>query len=334
MNFDIAMPFTLLAVTIAAMFLYDRVEGKLKSTFEERKIRTRDVFLLVAAISVMVSMIVFIPQLFLMIVFLVSYSALLLIFTYLFSDFRKNVARIYCLFFLVISFLTGTFSFTGFGMKVQSMYGGLVFYFIFGFSFLALIYEELRVGLTERWYLAILPPAYFVSLYMFFSGTNLWFPYLLNSFGIMFAILIITYLGILFTWKTSLVFFGLLTLMDVILVLFTGSMVSAARHVSSLRLPMVISMPALPLIITQWGILFISLGLGDFFFAGLIGVQSMKKFGKRFAIFSVIAMSVSFFIFETMMLNSNVMALPGTLMIICGWLPMLVSKMISERITV
>jgi len=133
-------------------------------------------------------------------------------------------------------------------------------------------------------------------------------------------------LGSLFTWKTSLIFVGLLTVMDIILVLFTGTMVSAARHVFALRLPILISVPTVPMILTEWGWLYMSLGLGDFFFAGLISIQTMKKFGKNFAILPVVTMSVSFFVFEALMLNYGLRAFPGTLMIICGWLPLVLWK--------
>ncbi|MCL6579679.1 MAG: hypothetical protein K6T73_09935, partial [Candidatus Bathyarchaeota archaeon] len=152
------------------------------------------------------------------------------------------------------------------------------------------------------------------------------FPYLLDMYGIVFAVLIILYLGTLFTWKTSLIFAALLTIMDIILVLFTGAMVSAARHVSVLRLPVLVSLPTLPTITTDY----MSLGLGDFFFAGLLGIQTMKKFGKKFAILSVAAMCISFFIFETILLNYELKAFPGTLMIICGWLPLVILKRLKH----
>jgi len=327
MNFDIAMPLTLFAVTMVAMFLNKRVERKLKSTLEEKEFRVRDAVLLVAAMSVMISLMVFIPQTAVMIMFLFSYSMLLFIFTYLFSDFKKNRAKIFCLAFLVVSFLAATISLLSFGVNGTVAYGALGFFGLFGFAFLALIYEENRVDTGERWYLAVLPPASFICLYLFFSRTPIWFPYLLDLFAVVFAVLIILYLGSLFTWKTSLIFVGLLTVMDIILVLFTGTMVSAARHVFVLRLPILISVPTVPIILTEWGWLYMSLGLGDFFFAGLIGIQTMKKFGKDFAVLSVVSMTISFFVFEILMLNYGLRAFPGTLMIICGWLPLVLWKM-------
>jgi len=330
MIFDIAMPLTLFAVTMLAMFLSGKVERKLKFTLGKREFRWLDAVLLVVAMGVMVSLIVLIPQMFVMMIFLFAYSMLLFTFTFLFSDFKKTGAKMFCMAFLVVSFLAATISLIGFGVNGTVAYGALVFYCLFGLAFLALLYEENRIDTGERWYLAVLPPASFICLYLFFSRTPLWFPYLLDLFGVVFAILITLYLGSLFTWKTSLIFVGFLTVMDIILVLFTGSMISAAKHVSGLMLPMLISMPTVPAILTEWGVLYMSLGLGDFFFAGLISIQTMKKFGKGFAVLSVVAMTISFFVFEVLMLNCGLRAFPGTLMIICGWIPLVIGKTIAE----
>lgn len=330
MYFDIAMPLTLLVVVTVAMFLERKVEKKLKVTFEEKEFGVRDAVLLVAAISVVVSLMVFIPRMAVMIMFLFAYSMLLFIFTYLFSDFQKAKARLFCTAFFIVSFVAATISLFNFGASSTVAYGALALYGLFGFAFIALLYEENRTNTKERWYLAILPPALFIVLYMFFSRTPIWFPYLLNLYGIVFAVLIILYLGSLFTWKTSLIFICLLTVMDIILVLFTGTMVSAATHVYILRLPVLISLPTVPAVATELGVLYMSLGLGDFFFTGLIGIQTLKKFGKNFATLSVIAMSASFFTFEAFLLTYRPGPFPGTLMIICGWLPLVLWKKLKS----
>jgi len=330
MYFDVAMPLTLFTVTMVAMFLDKKVEEKLKGVFIERKVGVRDALLLVAAMSVTVSLVVFIPQMAVMIMFLFAYSMLLLIFTYLFSNFRKSEAGLFCIIFLVVSFLAATISLFNFGANITVAYGALALFGLFGFTFIALLYEGSRVKTEERWYLAVLPPALFICLYIFFSRTRIWFPYLLDLYGIIFAVLLILYLGSLFTWRTTLIFVGLLTVMDVILVLFTGTMVSAVSHVEGLRLPVLIYLPAIPGNVNEMGRLYMGLALGDFFFAGLIGVQTMKKFGKGFAVSSAIAMSTSFFIFQVVMLNYGLIAFPGTLMIICGWLPLVIWKGIKR----
>jgi hypothetical protein len=330
MYFDIAMPLTLFMVVTVAMFLERKVEKKLKTTLEEREFGVRDAILLVAGISVTVSLMVFIPQMAIMAIFLFVYSMLLFIFTYFFSDFKPFGARMFCSTFLVISFLAATISLINFGVNSTVAYGALAFYCLFGFTFLALLYEKNRTEAGERWYLAALPPALFICLYLFFSRTPIWFPYLLDLYGVVFAVLITLYLGSLFTWKTSLIFVGLLTVMDIILVLFTGSMVSAARHVSSLQLPMLVVVRTFPAVIINGGLVWMSLGLGDFFFAGLLAIQTLKKFGNSLAVVSVIAMSASFFIFEAFMLNYEPRAFPGTLMIICGWAPLVLWKRLKR----
>jgi hypothetical protein len=108
-------------------------------------------------------------------------------------------------------------------------------------------------------------------------------------------------------------------------------MVTAAKQISGLGLPVLISLPTVPLVITERGLQYMSLGLGDFFFAGILATQTFKKFGKRTAVLSTLTMSLSFAIFETFLLNCQWGAFPGTLMIICGWLPVVAWKILSER---
>jgi hypothetical protein len=332
MYFDFAMPLMLFIVTVVAMFWNGKVEGKLKSALEEREFSVRDSLMLVVTIGVTVSLVVFIPQLAIMLIFLFAYSMLLFIFTFIFSDFQKYKAKLFCITFLVISFLATFGSLFNIVENNMATHGAVAFLCLFGFALISLIYEGRRASTDERLYLAVMPPTLFILLYVFFSGTPIWQPYLLDSYGIIFAVLIILYLGSIFTWRTTLIFVGLLTIMDAILVLYTGTMVSAARNVIQLRLPILVSIPALPTIIEEGRILYMSLGLGDFFFAGLIGIQTMKKFGKSFAILSSITMAVSFSIFEALMLNYGLSAFPGTLMIICGWLPLLLLKALSRKV--
>ncbi|NWG10544.1 hypothetical protein HXY33_02155 [Candidatus Bathyarchaeota archaeon] len=331
MNFDIAMPLTLFFVTLAAIFFDKKVERKMKGVFEEKEFRVRDAILLVAAMAVTVSLIVFIPQMAIMTIFLFSYSMLLFTFTYIFSDFKKAQARLFNIVFLVVSFTAATISLYNLDANSLMGYGALAFFCLFAFTFIALLYDELRTSLRERWYLAILPPALFIFLYSFFSGTPIWFPYLLDIYGIVFAVLIILYLGSFFTWRTTLIFVTLLTAMDVILVLVTGAMVSAASHVSVLQLPMLIAIRTIPAVVRDGYVIWMSLGLGDFFFAGLIALQTVRKYGREYAILSAIAMSASFFIFEAFLLTYELRAFPGTVMIICGWIPLILWKKLGHE---
>ena len=192
---------------------------------------------------------------------------------------------------------------------------------LFLFSYSLLLYTFSYLLSNKRWYVGIVPPAIFILLYVFLRDSSLWAYYLSNVYGLVFAILITLYLAGLFNWKTTAVFGVLITAMDIILVLVTKTMVQAASAAVSLSLPVLVSLPLVPLITTGTGVLTLSLGLGDFFFAGLLAIQTYKKFGKRLAAASVVGMTVSFSLFEAFILTYRIGAFPGTLMIICGWVP-------------
>ncbi|MGQ9550814.1 MAG: hypothetical protein ACUVUE_00165 [Candidatus Bathycorpusculaceae bacterium] len=324
------MPIALFTITVVAMFLQGKLEKRLRANFEEKEFRVRDAVFLVVAISVTVSLIVFIPQAAIMTFFLLAYSMVLFTFVYVFSNVQKAKIRLFCGGFSLVTFAAGTLSLLTFGTDGAVVYGALALYCLSIFALIILAYEENRVNTNERWYLAVLPPALFICLYLFFNKTPAWFPYLFNAYAVVFATLIILYLGALFTWRTAVVFAGLLTIVDIILVLVTGSMVSAAKHVSGLGLPMLVSIPTIPLIQTDRGALYMSLGLGDFFFAGLLATQTFKRFGRNFAVLSAVTMSISFGIFEALLLNYELRAFPGTLMIICGWLPLVAWKELKK----
>ena len=224
-------------------------------------------------------------------------------------------------------------------------YRALAFYGLAAFAFSSIIVDAKKADAQERWYVAVQPPALFVLLFVFFNlvydGAPVWSPVLLDVFALTFAVLIILYLGSLFTWKTAFVFAVLLTIVDIILVLGTGSMVVAAKQFTNLGIPVLVHLPNLPLIETTQGILFRGLGLGDFFFAGILALQTFKKFGKQAGYASVVAMTVSFAVFEAFLpeivvlleplLHREIGGFPGTLMIILGWLPVAAWKMLSER---
>lgn len=202
---------------------------------------------------------------------------------------------------------------------------------LFLFSYSLLLFEFGYLFSKNRWYIGILPPALFLLLYAFLRDTSVWVLYLSNVYGLIFAVLITLYMVGLFTWKTTAIFGVLITIMDIILVLVTGTMIEAANVARSLNLPVLVSLPLFPLVVTGDGLLMLALGLGDFFFAGLLGVQTYKRYGKRFAILSVVGMTVSFFVFEVFLLNFLQRAFPGTLMIICGWAPFAIWKEVTQR---
>jgi hypothetical protein len=201
--------------------------------------------------------------------------------------------------------------------------------FLFAYSMLLFIFTYLFS--KNRWYIGILPPAVFILLYAFARDTTAWVFYLSNIYGLVFAVLITLYMVGLFNWKTTAIFGVLITVMDIILVLVTGTMVQAAEATRSLSLPVMVSVPLIPLITTGEGVLMLSLGLGDFFFSGLLGIQTLKKYGRRFAIFSAVGITVSFFVFEVVLLNYLQRPFPGTLMIVCGWAPFAIWGELTQK---
>lgn len=333
LTFDVAMPLTLFLVTLAALLLSKRVEGKLKATLEEREFRTRDTILLVVLVGVAVSVVVFVPQMALIALFMFSYASLLFTFSYIFSAVNKKRALLFISAFLAASLVVGIVALLGIFSSDFMFYGGLAACGLAVFAFAALLFE-LRVASSDgRWYLAVLPPALFIIVFFVFSPTPVWYPFLFDAFGVVFAILITLYLSSLFTWKTTFTFAALLTVVDFILVLVIPVMEPAATHVANLGLPVLIVLPVIPPIVTTVGLQPIALGLGDFFFAGTLATQTYKKFGKRTAIISAVTMSVTFGIFEILLLNTDFRAFPGTLMIILGWVPVVAWKLLSQRKT-
>ena len=356
---DIAMPLALFAVSMAALLLNERTEGKLKTTFEERELRTRDIILMVVMIVVAISVIAYISilnpgQIFqniILLVFVFAYSLLLFTFSYLFSGIKKPRAQLVSLGFAVAGLLAGTISLLEPFADAFTFYRVLAFYGLAAFAISSIIVDARKADARERWYVAVQPPVLFVLLFVFlnviYNGAVVWYPVLLDVFALTFAVLIILYLGSLFTWKTVLVFAVLLTIVDIILVIGTGSMIVAAQQFTGLGLPVLVYLPNVPLIEAPQGVLnffgFLprGLGLGDFFFGGIIALQTFKKFGKKTGYAAVVAMTISFAVFESFLpeisnalepiLNRPLEGFPGTLMIICGWVPVVSWKVLSER---
>jgi hypothetical protein len=351
---DIAMPLALFAVSMAALLLNERTEKKLKTTFEERELRTRDVIFLVAMIVVAISVIAYISILYpgqifqsiIVLVFIFSYSLLLFTFSYLFSGLKTRRSQLFSLGFGIAGLLAGTIALMAPFTDGYTLFRALAFYGLAAFAFASIIFDMKKPDAKDRWYVAVQPAALFVLLFVFFNvaynGVPVWAPVLLDIFALTFAVLIILYLGSLFTWKTVIVFAVLLTIVDIILVLGTGSMVVAAQQFTGLGLPVLVHLPNVPLVFSTSGeVLFRGLGLGDFFFAGILALQTFKKFGKKTGYIAVVAMTLSFAIFEAFIpevvaalepiLHRQIGGFPGTLMIIIGWLPVAAWGILGER---
>jgi hypothetical protein len=355
-SLDLAMPIALLAVIIVAMLLNKRVQGKLLETVEQKEFKLRDIILLVVFIAIAITVIalttMYAPgqvfQNILMIVFLGSYTMLLFTFSYVFSKLTKMRAQIISAGFGIASLIAALTSLLGPLNDTYYIYRAIAFFVLSGFCFGAIILEQRKVIENKsRWYVAAQPPALFVLLFVFFNflynGTlQVWYPVLMDVFGFTFAVLIILYLSSMFSWKTVGLFAVLLTILDIILVIGTGTMVVAAKQFTGLGLPVLVYLPNVPFVYSATGTLLSrGLGLGDFFFAGVLAVQTFNKFGKKTAFIAAIAMAVAFGVWEAFLpdiitglipiVGRNIQGFPGTLMIISGWAPIVALKLLISR---
>lgn len=361
-SLDLAMPLALLAVVMVAMLLNKRVEGKLMATVEEKEFKIRDIILLIVFMAIVISVIAYTSfispgKLFsniLLVVFLSSYTMLLFTFSYVFSNIKKQRVQLISLGFAIGSLIAGLASLLGPLSDGLTVYRAVAFFALAGFCFGVIAFEQKNTVSKTKWYLAAQPPAMFVLLFVFFNvfysgGAQIWYPLLMDLFGLTFAILIILYLSSLFNWKTVGLFAVLLTILDIILVIGTPAMVTAANSFTGLGLPVLVFLPKIPLtVIPQdypgmnfFGYIPSGLGLGDFFFAGVLAIQTYNKFGKKTAFIAAVAMVVAFGIWEAFLpdiikglipiLGRNIGGFPGTLMIISGWAPIVALKLFSQR---
>jgi hypothetical protein len=248
MLFDIVLPSIITIITIAIVWLYAKLETKIKSLLEEKEFSIRDAVFLVIAMGAMITVIVFVPHQAIQVLFLISYAFVLFLITYIASD---------------------------------------------------------------KWYFSLLPPIVFIALYF----SPLWNNTLVNIFAIIFAVFISVYLGGLFSWATVLVFAALLTIMDIIQVFLTGFMGAAAGKFGMLQLPVMIHVATFP---REGGIV---LGLGDIFLAGLLAIQTARKYNRKAGVISAFSIGFAFLVFEIGILNYEFAGyFPATLVVVFGWL--------------
>jgi hypothetical protein len=83
MPFDVLLPSTLFFLSAVAVFLYSKLETKVKLILEEKKFSIRDVVMLVVVMGIAVTVLVFIPGEAIRILFLIFYSIALFLLTYI-----------------------------------------------------------------------------------------------------------------------------------------------------------------------------------------------------------------------------------------------------------
>ncbi len=357
---DVAMPIALLIVVTVALLLNKRTENKLTSTIEEKEFKTRDIILLIIFMVIIVSAIAYTATVnpgavfenILLLFFLSSYTLLLFTFSYVFSNLPTIRAQILSVGFGVASAVVGSACLLSQLQDGFTIFRGAAFFGLAVFCFGVAVYERIKPVSKERWYVAAQPPATFVLLFVFFNFINnpvtaaIWAPYLLDVFALTFAVLIILYLSSLFSWKVVGLFAVLLTAWDIFSVIGTPIMLTAAQTFTGLGLPVLVYLPNIPIIIghltsgTSY-VVFRGLGLGDFFFAGVLVIQTFKRFGQRTAVIAIISITVVFGIWDAFLtdiinwfipiVGRNIGGLPATMFIITGWAPVVVWKILSER---
>jgi peptidoglycan/LPS O-acetylase OafA/YrhL len=136
---------------------------------------------------------------------------------------RPKRLTLYCSGFIIASILAGAAGILGVLSTELRVYGDMAyttltiaFTVLASCAFFVLIYVRKKYNSKQKWYVAALSPALFLLLFIFFRGSVIWEPYLLDVYGILFAMLIVIYLGSMFSWKTVFLFAGFLTSIDMI----------------------------------------------------------------------------------------------------------------------
>jgi presenilin-like A22 family membrane protease len=83
---DVVLPSIITIITIVSVLLFERLKDKMKTLFEEREFRVRDAVFLVFSMGIMVSVIIFVPQQAIRILFLVAYCFVLFLFTFVATE--------------------------------------------------------------------------------------------------------------------------------------------------------------------------------------------------------------------------------------------------------
>ena len=183
----------------------------------------------------------------------------------------------------------------------------ILVFFIALYSIMMFVFSYVA---SRKWYFSIIPPIIFVLFYFFY-----WNLFSFNFFAVLFSVIIIIYLGALFSWKTTWIFTSLLTIMDIIQVFITGFMGESAGKMIELGLPVAIILPAFPANTS------IVLGLGDIFLAGLLTIQTGLKEGRSIGVLTALCISIAMFVFEIVSLNTDLFNyFPATIVVVVGWL--------------
>ncbi|MBS7606527.1 MAG: hypothetical protein QW502_02230 [Candidatus Bathyarchaeia archaeon] len=203
--------------------------------------------------------------------------------------------------------------------------------FVAAYSYMLLIFVYL---LLEKILLAVIPPVAFIitylAVYIIIEDAYI-ANAIMSLFAALFAIMIITYLNALFSWRVAILFAALLTAMDVIQVFLTTHMIEAAFKMIALRLPVAIILPTFPSV----GYM-MSLGLGDIFLSGLLSTQAANRYGRKTGLLIAASISAALFIFEILAFNLKLEfegGFPATIIVLLGCFLGLGISILQKRIS-
>lgn len=197
------------------------------------------------------------------------------------------------------------------GYAVQILFAATISYTLFIFTYL----------FTRKIIAAVTPPIIFIAalllLNLLLMEDVLAVILITDIFSAIFAIIAVTLLSPLFSWRVTIIFAGLLTIMDVIHVFVTGHMVEAASKIVGLGLPLMLLLPRLPSLKELT-----ALGLGDIFLSGLIATRMASKYNQRAGLLTALSISIIFLVFDIIAHNfiQHFRAFPATILVLSGWL--------------
>ncbi|MBS7640208.1 MAG: hypothetical protein QXJ19_01285 [Candidatus Bathyarchaeia archaeon] len=197
------------------------------------------------------------------------------------------------------------------GYAVQILFGAAISYTLLIFTYL----------FTKKIIVAVIPPIIFIAalllLNLLLIEDVLAVILITDIFSAIFAIIAVTLLSPLFSWRVTIIFAGLLTVMDVFHVFVTGHMVEAAGKIMKLGLPLMILLPRLPSLKELT-----ALGLGDVFLSGLIATRMVSKYNPKAGLITALSISIIFLLFDIIAHNfiQYFRAFPATILVLSGWL--------------
>lgn len=144
MKFDIVLPTVLFLITAIVLFLYSKVESKIKALLEERELRIRDIIVLVTIMAITVSIGVITPAFAIMAIFLCFFSLALFVATCL------VMPKWYLALITPTVFLAGYYFFRDYPLLQEPINPFLILYIDF-FAAIFVVFISIYLGSLFTW---------------------------------------------------------------------------------------------------------------------------------------------------------------------------------------